>query len=110
MAKPEKPLTRQDHLRQALYIALALAVAIPCLYAFIQPDGSPLLAILADILLIIACGRPILSVLNVMGAIVGSAEGVLVILGLLVMIVLIPLMAPVFLGWNLWRALFAESA
>lgn len=104
MAKPTPALTRHDHLRQALYIALALLVAIPCFYAFIQPNGSPLLAILADILLVIACGRPILNVLNVMGAVVGSAEGVLVIFGLLVIIVLIPLMAPAFLAWNLWQA------
>jgi len=96
--------TRQAHLLQALYIALALLVAIPCFYAFIQPGGSPLLALLADILLIFACGRPILEVLNVMSAIVGAGEGILVIFGLLLIIVLIPLMAPLFLAWNLWRA------
>lgn len=104
MSKSRTPPTRQAHLLQALFIALALVVAVPCFYAVLKPDGSPLLAIVADILLIVACGRPILDVLNVLGAIVGSAEGVLVIFGLLLIIVLIPLMAPLFLAWNLWRA------
>lgn len=100
--RPTKP--RGFYLRQAGLIAAALAIAVPTLFYVFAHDGSLVWLFLVDVLVLAACGRMAMGVLQVLGAFVGSAEGILVILAAGAMLVVIPAVAPVCLVWALVQA------
>ena len=108
-ALPERP--RGFYLQQAVLIGLAMLAALSAIYVTYALDGSILWIIGADILVMLACGRSAWRILGFFSLMAGAAEGfILAILAFMALLFAIPLLAPIFLVWNVIQAVRARPA
>lgn len=99
---------RGVYLRQAAFIALGIIVAFGCLVYYVEHEGSLLLLLAAEAVLVMACGSAMMSTLNVIGAFIGSMEGIMVVLGFVLLLFFLPALAVVFFVVALIQAARAE--
>jgi hypothetical protein len=95
--------SRKAYLLRALSIAFGLVFSIGCIFYVFEYDESLLWLIIADGVLIACCGSLSFTLLKVWLDLMG-ASGVVGLFVIGMTPVIIPLLAPFFLIWNLFQA------
>ena len=103
--KPDQP--RRVYLRQIWLILAALCLAIPAAVYSIGYGGSLWWLLAADVILVLACGRSLMLLLDVWGAFIGSTD-LFGVVFLAMTPFIVPVIAPVALIWNAVQARRAQ--
>lgn len=103
--KPELP--RRTYLLRAGLIAAALCLAILAAIWCLEHDASLWWLLATDLVLVLACGRSLLLLLEGWNALIGSSDLFGIVLFAITPLI-IPLLAPIALIWNLIQAMRAQ--